>query len=245
MVDVGLFSGQVPRLEGVRIGKRIPESFHDARHAVDAESQLWVAKPDGDNNVILLEALGSELGRLLGAAVPETAVYETANRRRYWLSRCIEASTGFDRSFADQIVEPASAAAILAVDALLSNNLRRDADLVCEAVEQGCGRRLWMIDLASADVLRVGGVPRALSPPAESAAPIDGFPYRMLRHHVGTAIDRFQSLADERIVGVVRESYACAEQPFESRLCDHLLRLRDHASITVERHISSKSMALS
>jgi len=153
-------SGAIARVRGPFMRAAVELELRGAHHpyvVCDASRRWWVLKPLAARG-ILAESIGALLGRSLGVAVPEHAVFDDGGRCG-WLSAFVHEAHHWDRARMGALVNLEEIGRMLALDAIIYNEDRNTENFIFEAQDEQGRFRGWAIDMESALV----GMPRALA----------------------------------------------------------------------------------
>lgn len=225
----------IPRIhQVVRLGRVPVPHTNEATYAVDGEGRRWVAKREIELGceALLAEALTWLLAREVGAPTPDAAWHEDANGRS-WLSEWVPHAKHWSVSRSRVIANPAEAAAILALDAVVCNEARHSGNLL--EVPKGQDRSI--IIAIDGDEALIGH-PRELArrgrvPPSPRIL-ARGFPPPDWRADALIAAARFAAIPFDALSRDVRAACALAQEPAEAEVlaivadrCAHAIELTD------------------
>ena len=146
-----LFAAQLPHLAWLTSGDRVPvPNSSEARWALDADGGLWVRKRQEDTGYqeLLAEALGWQLGRHLGAPIPDGATYGRGPELS-WLSRAVPNVLPWRREAATNVENLGELGRVLTLDLLLLNHDRHAGNILLE-FDGNRRARAWAIDAGAA-----------------------------------------------------------------------------------------------
>jgi hypothetical protein len=225
----------IPRVTSlVRLGRVPVPHTNDATYALDGDGRRWVAKREVDMGceALLAEALTWLLARRIGAPTPDAAWFEDADGRS-WLSAWVPHAKHWSAHMAGVIRNPAEAAAILALDAVVCNEARHGGNLLLVPDARG-GSSVVAIDGDEALIGHPQELARRGLVPPDPRILARGFPPAEWRAEALAAAARCAALAAADLSADARDACAVAREPavdavvaLLSERCAHAVSLTD------------------
>jgi hypothetical protein len=225
----------IERLSGVLRLSRVPVPHtNDATYAVDARGRHWVAKREADMGceALAAEAITWMLARVVGMPVPEAAFCDDPGERA-WLSAWVTDAKHWSVGTAGVIRNPAAAAAILALDAVVFNEARHGGNLLLVPDLEG-GSTVVAIDADEALIGHPAELTRRglVSPDPRILA--RGFPPADWRKFALDAAQRLGALPAADLAVIAAEGCSIAREP-DQDLMAQVLIARCGAALTLTR----------
>lgn len=139
-------------MHGLVDGRPVPVgNSHCAVFTTTPDGVTWIRKRELDSGPqpLVAEALGWRLARQLSVPVPPAAIGEP-NGELSWLSYFLDGAMGWDETRADRLSNPDDLGAILALDAIILNEDRHAANILCLPDENEYSLSIVSIDTGAA-----------------------------------------------------------------------------------------------
>jgi hypothetical protein len=228
----------IPRIPAIlRLGRVPVPHTNEANYAIDPTGRPWVAKREADMGceALLAEALTWLLARRIGVPVPDAAFCDAAEERA-WLSAWLPHAKHWSEGTAAIIHNPAEAASILALDAVVYNEARHGGNLLLVPTPDGRST-VMAID---ADEALIGHpielARRGLVPP-DPRILARGFPPAGYRDLAMAAAARICALSAEDLHAMAAASCSVADEPDVQTVAEVLTSRCAAATQLTERYL--------
>ena len=225
----------IERLSGVLRLSRVPVPHtNDATYAVDARGRHWIAKREADMGceALAAEAITWMLARVVGVPVPDAAFCDDPGERA-WLSAWVTDAKHWSAGTAGVIRNPAAAAAILALDAVVFNEARHGGNLLLVPDLEG-GSTVVAIDADEALIGHPAELTRRGLVAPDPRILARGFPPADWREFVLDAAQRLRAIPTADLAVIAAEGCSIAREP-DQGLMARVLIARCEAALTLTR----------
>lgn len=200
-----------------RVIRRDEIGQHRPALCQDREGGMWWAKSRDDMlwNGMLAEATFSGLAQYLGAAVPPAAAADVPDMGWCWLSQNVDSAAHWRYENPESFGNADAVGAAVALDAVLHNEDRHEANVLVEFIDR-TERRLWWIDADVAAVSTPGELAaKGLSPPDPRRKHVRGLPISQLRAGAVAAANTLSRL--DNLDEIAEACTVCARAPAAER----------------------------
>lgn len=216
----------IPLVQGITRFARVPVPHtNDATYALDAQGNEWIAKREADMGceALLAEAVTWLFARLIGVRVPDASFCDDPSERA-WLSRRIPDVVHWSSLRLKTIANPAEAAAILVLDAIVFNEARHGRNLLATGQGTTPGATIWAIDADEALIGHVSDYARLDASVPDPRIHALGFPAAALRPAALVIAEGAARIPIARLHPLVEASCAIAREPRVDELAAALAR---------------------
>jgi len=207
-----LLPNRIESVHSLTVSGPVPvENATGAEYTVDEQGRRWVSKVPHERRELLAEALGWLLSGALEVPTPNSAIY-VKDGTTSWLSEVIEPVVHWTPARAQYLVNPDDLGKIVAIDAIIGNFDRHDANLLLKPEDGPDRLSIFSIDLSWSWIGEPAILKRGIEPPPIRSL-VEGIPVDMIRDAAMACSSEALRVNKRALAEYAQEACRIANQP--------------------------------